>query len=373
MYRIYLDANWGCGPVMSGFARYTRGLVDGLSCQPQDQSFDLRFLTDVSPDIEHGSQWVVAPQDRWLNILTSTEKYAYHDLANAEDIRLNRGDALPENCGLFITMHDTLRITHYLMHRDPNEAETYRTKMTQLFRRAEAIIAVSQSSKDSICEQFLTISPEKIHAIYPGIDPLFRPVDRETARYWCSRFEIDAKKPIILNTGAYHPHKNLRNVLYAFALVKEQVPEAQLVLTGAMTPYHAAFWYPIMLKLGIENDVIITGRVTDVDLRYFYSAADVFVYPSLIEGFGLPPVEAEYCGASVIASDIPVFREVLSEQAVLVPPLDYEAWSDAILKVLAQPLDAIGESHPRRQYTWMEAADEYCKLYEAYCYSESGR
>lgn len=373
MYRIYIDANWGCGPIMSGFARYTRGLLDGFNGQSQAQPFQLRFLTDIAPDVGHDSQWVVAPQDNWLKILTSGEKYAYHDLANAEDVRLGHADALPENVGLFITMHDTLRLTHYLMHRDPNEAETYRTRMTHLFSRAEAIIAVSHASKDSICEQFQTISPEKVHAIYPGIDPGFQPVDREEARHWCSRFSVAPKKPIILNAGAYHPHKNLRNLLYAFALVKEQLPDAQLVLTGAMTPHHAAFWYPIMLKLGIENDVIITGRVTDIDLKYFYSAADVFVYPSLVEGFGLPPVEAEYCGASVIASDIPVFREVLSDRAVLVPPLDYEAWSDAILQALAQPIDTIGISHPRRQYTWTDAADAYCKLYEAYCYAEAGR
>lgn len=367
MYKIYIDGNWGRGPVTSGFARYTRGLLDGFTSQPDCPFFALRFLTNISHDVAHDPQWITAPDKEWMQILNTMNKTAYHDLTNGEDLRLKRRGSLPHNCDLFITMHDTISLIYYLMHEVPDEAEIYRTEMAHLFHQAKAIVTVSHASKEAICEQFPTVPPKKIHAIYPGIESCFRPIDREHARRWCSRFNVNPEKPFILNSGAYHPHKNLRSLLYGFALVKEQIPDLQLVLTGAMRPDHAAFWYPILLKLKIEDDVIITGRVTDVDLGYFYSAADVFAYPSLVEGFGLPPVEAEYCGASVIAADIPVFREVLSEETVLVPPLDYEAWSDAILQSLAEPLDSIGIAHPRRPYNWTEAAHQYCELY-AECY-----
>lgn len=373
MQKIYINAKWGCGPIMNGFSRYTRGVIDGLTRIPQCPSFDLNFLTDILPDGADDSRWVVDPSSDWMKNLALMENVAYHDLTNAEDFGWSDELSVPESCSLFITLHDAIRLTHYLKHSDPNEAETYRTKMTLIFRQAEAIVTVSQASKDAICEQFPTVSPENIHVIYPGVETCFQPMDRELARLWCSRFFVDPERPIILNSGAYHPHKNLRSLLYAFSLVREELSDAQLVLTGAMSPTYAASWYPIMLKLGIENDVIITGRVTDVDLAYFYSAADVFVYPSLVEGFGLPPVEAEHCGTSVIASDIPVFREVLSENAFLIPPLDYEVLSEAILQSLEQPIVPIGESHPRRHYSWNETARQYYQLYEMYCSTEVGR
>lgn len=374
MHKIYIDASYGCGPIMSGFARYTHGLIKELIRQPQSSAFECCFLTDISPDVKHNSQWIVTSKNNWVKFLTSTENIAYHDLSSAKDIGPGNDDLLPPiSCDLFVTLHDMIALTHYLIHRDPEEAEIYRTKMTHLLRRSEAVVTVSQASKDAICEQLPSISPEKIQVIYPGVSACFRPVDRERSRHWCSRFGVDPERPIILNSGAYHPHKNLRSLLYAFALVKEHWPDVQLVLTGAMRPGHAAFWYHILLKLKIENDVIVTGRVTDVDLSYFYSAADVFVYPSLVEGFGLPPVEAEYCGAPVIASDIPIFREVLSDTAVLIPPLDYKVLSEAILQSLTQPIDAIGKSHPQRQYSWDEAARQYYNLYETYSIPGSER
>lgn len=94
----------------------------------------------------------------------------------------------------------------------------------------------------------------------------------------------------------------------------------------------------------------------------FYSAADVFVYPSLVEGFGLPPVEAEYCGVPVVASDIPIFRETLSGIVRLVPPLDHEALAGAILAVINNPHSQPRCPRMKRQYRWDQMAGQYLSL-----------
>lgn len=228
-------------------------------------------------------------------------------------------------------------------------------------RRSKAVIAISNTTKRDLV-QYLGIPEERVFVTYLGIDhERFRPVER--------RF---TDRTYVLFVGSEYPYKNLVTLLKAFKLLKQQsrLQNIMLVKVGAAGGREGAFrqrTLEAIARLNLEDDVVITGRVPEDDLPVYYSGAACFVFPSLYEGFGLPPLEAMACGCPVIVSSAGALPEIASPAALVVDPVDFEGIARLIETVidnreLRQDLVVRGLQHAR-QFTWVRTAQETLEVY----------
>ncbi|HEX3269759.1 MAG TPA: glycosyltransferase family 1 protein [Ktedonobacterales bacterium] len=236
-------------------------------------------------------------------------------------------------------------------------------------RHASAIIAISQHCKQDIVD-VLGIDPDRISVTYLAADTRFRPVEYD--RQQELRLRLGLPGPFVLNVGGMDARKNLAALVEAFARVYAQLGNADLRLFIAGNPARLGTdpimpdWRPLASRLGIAEK-IICAPVEEADLATLYSATDCFAFTSLYEGFALTPLEAMACGAPVVCSNRTSVPEVVGEAALIVDPLDTEALSGNILRVLtspetAQQLRAQGLARART-FTWERTAAETQAIY----------
>jgi len=193
---------------------------------------------------------------------------------------------------------------------------------------------VSRTVKADV-ERHLPIPAERVRVVPLAAAPSYYPLD-DPPRMAAVRAKYSLPDRFVLNVGALEPGKNQATLLRAFARLKGSGPERALVIAGP-----PAWRYERLLrlvdKLGLADQVLFPGYVAAEDLPALYNLADLFVFPSLYEGFGLPPLEAMACGLPVVASTAPALREVLDGAALLVQPLDVNALAEAMASVLDNP------------------------------------
>jgi len=222
-----------------------------------------------------------------------------------------------------VTIHDlTLWFYPGRQHRGWLKQWLYRYVIAQSCRNASRIIAVSQGTKRDIIK-YLKIDPEKIEVIYEGVAPrLHHQPNFKRGEMLKAKYNITA--PFFLYVGQWRAHKNLLRLIRAFAILRRRYNlSRQLVLVGKTDSLSPKI--PAAIKqLGLQDTVILTGYIADSDLPDFYSAAEAFVFPSLYEGFGLPPLEAMAQGTPVISSDASVMPEILGDAALYFNPENVE-------------------------------------------------
>ncbi|MGE5550235.1 MAG: glycosyltransferase family 4 protein [Bacteroidota bacterium] len=238
---------------------------------------------------------------------------------------------------LVVTLHDVIP---YLMPEVVRSSYLMRftSEVPGAVSAARRVITVSAKAKEDICT-VLGTDPAKVAVIPSGPAAVFRPRDPGAARrFLAARYGL--KHRFLLYVGGYNPRKNVGGLIWAYARIARLLPERQrLVLAGALGP-HIERLKKLAAALGIEREVIFPGFVPRRHLPLFYTAADLFCYPSLYEGFGLPPLEAMACGTPVVASDSSSMPEVLGQAAILVPPEDAGAMGRAIVRLLTEPSTA---------------------------------
>ncbi|MFN8513118.1 MAG: glycosyltransferase family 1 protein [Thermomicrobiales bacterium] len=257
-------------------------------------------------------------------------------------------------CRGVITIHDLA----FLAHPEAFNAakRRYLTVMTALSaRRSARVIAVSHFTRLEVIRR-LGIAPSKVAVVHNAADPTFapRPAD-EIARF---RAAHDLPARFILSVGTLEPRKNLTGLLDAFAKLAADTDADLVIVGGQGWLYDDAL--ARVAALGLAGRVRFAGHVPDGDLPLWYNAAAAFVYPSLYEGFGLPPLEALACGTPTITSAAASLPEVVGEAAILVEPRDPDAIAAALRQVLTDPslrarLSAAGP--PRAAtFTWARTA-----------------
>jgi glycosyltransferase involved in cell wall biosynthesis len=173
--------------------------------------------------------------------------------------------------------------------------------------------------------------------------------------------------PYILFVGTVEPRKNLVTLVRAFAAVVKDFPHL-LVLAGAKGWMSEPVFAEIE-RQGLKDRVVHLGYVPAEDLPALMSGAEVFVYPSLGEGFGLPPLEAMACGTPVLCSDAPALPEVVGGAAITLPPTEVTAWTEAIQNLLSDRdlREALGQKglERARQFSWRETAKRTLRAFEA--------
>jgi glycosyltransferase involved in cell wall biosynthesis len=192
---------------------------------------------------------------------------------------------------------------------------------------------VSEASKRDILRYF-KVPESRIEVIYNAIDDRFwqQPADEEIARVR-ERYRLDA--PFVLYAGNITPHKNLDRLIEAFHTPRQDpdLGHVKLLIIGDEISKYATLRRAVH-KYKLHKHVRFFGFVPDKTLAVLYRLARVFVFPSLYEGFGLPPLEAMASGTPVITSDVSSLPEVVGDAALLIDPLDTNAIADAIRRVL---------------------------------------
>lgn len=232
-------------------------------------------------------------------------------------------------------------------------------------RKADRIIAVSENTKKDIIK-FYGIVPEKVKVIYLGVDKNFSPQKKENDDIVLRRYRL--KPGYILNVGTIEPRKNIMRLLEAYRLIAAELSRVpQLVITGGKG------WLSEDINkhidsLGLKAKVILTGYVSADDLPSLYRGAALFVYPSLYEGFGLPPLEAMASGIPVVSSNTSSIPEVVGKAGLLVDPCRTDEIARAIVLTLEDNglRDRMKNEGLKRssQFSWESTAQKTIALYE---------
>ncbi|MFN7017203.1 MAG: glycosyltransferase family 4 protein [Fimbriimonadales bacterium] len=199
-------------------------------------------------------------------------------------------------------------------------------------RRARRVLTVSETSREDIIK-VLRLPPEKVMTTPNGLPEGFYPIERSQAQAWV-RTHYGIEPPFALAVGVLQPRKNWELALLAVYFARnEYALPLRLVLTGK-SGWAARALVETKRTLGASEWLIETGYVPDEHLVWLYNAAEVFLYPSFYEGFGLPPLEAMACGTPVIASNGGALPEVVGSGGILLPPTEAGLWANAIRTII---------------------------------------
>lgn len=264
-----------------------------------------------------------------------------------------------------VTIHDCihLRFPEYLPSR---AAHAYAHAMIRLAaRKADRILTVSHASKRDILH-YTGVDPDKVEVVHNGLDMRFAAApDTDAVERVRARFQLD--DPFVLYVGNIKPHKNLARLIAAFAEMRADGPEGlKLVVIGDETSKHPELRQAVH-RHRLDKHVRFFGFQPSTTLVVFYRLARAFVFPSLYEGFGLPPLEAMAHETPVITSNVSSLPEVAGDGALLVDPYDVHAIADGMRRVvsdetLRQALIARGRARAR-EFSWPKAAAATLQVY----------
>jgi glycosyltransferase involved in cell wall biosynthesis len=267
-----------------------------------------------------------------------------------------RGGGVP----LIVTVHDLLPLR---MPQLFTRQTRWHTRLYLPFvRGATRVITPSAYTRAEVIE-LLGIGEQRVIAVPEAADERFAPLDADRERL---RAELGISGRYVLSVGTLEPRKNLATVLRVFRRVSEAMPDVELVIVGGAGWRNQSFESELGRGHAAAR-VRVTGFVSDARLVELYAGAACFLFPSLGEGFGLPPLEAMACGAPVVMSDRPALPEVAGGAALQAPPLDVEALAAHVTRVLSEPRVA-GEMRAAglarsRQFSWARAAKETERAY----------
>ncbi|AEF97057.1 glycosyltransferase family 4 protein [Methanotorris igneus] len=278
----------------------------------------------------------------------------------------------PENIPIFvklkyqkkiITVHD---IIPYIFPKTSIKLNYYRYKyiFPLILKTTDKIITDSYHTKKDLIKHF-KIPEDKIKVIHLAANENYKPLKEEEINKIKRKYNLNY--PVILYVGALSANKNIPTLLKAFYKLKKQGIKHKLVITGEKRWKYKSIFETIE-KLNLQKDVIFTGYVPDEDLPALYNAADLFVYPSLYEGFGLPPLEAMACGTPVITSNTSSLPEVVGDAGIMVNPYDVDELANKMYNVLTN--DGLREELSKKGleraklFSWKKCAEEHLKVYE---------
>ena len=274
-------------------------------------------------------------------------------------------------CPYVLTVHDLL--DHMYGARDrSNVRRNLQLQLTRrALRKAARLLAVSQFTKSEITRKF-AVPGERIEVVYNAIDERFlrghaSQADRDLI---AERYQVNY--PFLLYAGAIRPHKNVVRIIEAFSALKtelekeEQLPDLKLIIIGDDLSGHPGLRRTVV-RSGVQNDVRFLGFVPIEVLRIFYDVAKIFVFPSLYEGFGLPPLEAMAHGTPVVTSNSSSLPEVAGNAALLVNPENVFEIQRALQRALLDPalrarMKQRGYEQAQR-FSWTSSVERILAIY----------
>lgn len=365
-----------------GIGRYVRELIRAVVAS--DAPFQYRLFSarppeqlpvpDPLPQARHVSHHPAPLPERWLYRLWYRLRLPLpvQLVTGGLDLFHSPDFVLPPVYGRIptvLTVHD-LSFIHY-PHTFPDVLVNYLNRVVPWsVRRATHILADSEATRQDLLDLW-QVPAAKVTVLYSGVNAAFQPAGGETVTAVRQRYGLD-DAPYLLSVGTVQPRKNYQMLIQAFAGVAAQWPHTLAIAGGK------GWLYDEMLaeieRQGLNGRVRFIGFVDDADLPALYTGADLFLFPSLYEGFGLPLLEAMGCGVPVLTSNASCLPEVVVDQetgvetAVLLSPHDPQAWQTAMHHLLNDAaartrLQQTGQAHIAN-FTWDRAARQLTDLYQ---------
>ncbi|MBI2862729.1 MAG: glycosyltransferase family 4 protein [Chloroflexi bacterium] len=356
----------------AGISRYIRNLLLHLPQVAGGEGFtvfvgDRQFSEELGALVQLRRSWLPTARP-WMRIL-------WEQCVQPAVVRLDRVDVLhslafvqPMLCPVpsVVTVHDLSFLlypeAHPMLHR------SYLRLFTRLtVHRAARIIAVSQSTKEDVV-RLLGADASRVDVVYHGIEESFRPIaDVEQGRRFRERMGLPER--YILYVGTLEPRKNLVRLVRAFAQLRREHGLPHWLVLAGPPGWGERVVYTTIEAEGVGDRVLFPGYLPAQELPLWYNTADLFVYPSLYEGFGFPPLEAMACGVPVVVSNRASLPEVVGEAGVLVDPEDTEGLAEAMARVLTDKslrseLAARGRTQASR-FSWRQAALQTTAVYRS--------
>ena len=374
--RVGIDVSLLAGN-KAGVGCYTAGLLEGLAAIDQRNDYYLYpfFYHIFHPQLKD----VTVPEQRNFHLrfrslpysaieyLWFRSGYARKRLLGKVDVLHSTTFCVPDDHygKLVLTIHDNSVLLFPDYHTEANRLHCLEG-ILKAACRADRLIAVSESCKRDLVE-YLAVPPEKIVVTPEAARKGFaRVTDRKLLGALQKKYKMDAS--YILNVGTLEPRKNVRRLIEAYALLPPNLRrEVQLVIAGG-EGWLSSDLGMVVRRLGLSDRVRFLGYVRDEELVTLYSFAELFVYPSLYEGFGLPVVEAMACGAPVISSNRSSIPEVAGKATVLVNPEDVLELACAMEVLLEKPeyrrkLSKLGLERAQ-EFSWKKTAEQTLAVYQ---------
>jgi glycosyltransferase involved in cell wall biosynthesis len=372
--RIAFDGITYSHPQPGGYRTYTTSLVEHLALSDEDDEFVLYTDRPVSDSLPRN--WRVEPLPVWI----SGAGVAFREQL-VLPLRCRRAGAellhspcatgpLVCHCPQVVTLLDTIEFSTPLP--SPRQTRLWamrvysRLVQARLVQLASAIITLSRYSKGQIAKRF-GVPEARISVTYLAPRQVFHACDRTRSRV-AARAKFGAVDYVLALASA-SPRKNIPHLLDEYARLSSQIRAHFPLVLVLSHPAPKAQLHRRAAMLGIEDHIRMLSRVPDDEMVALYGAAALFVFPSLEEGFGLPPLEAMACGTPVVASNTSSMPEVLQDAALLVHPTEPGALAEAMAAMLTEPglSDEFARRGARRcrKFSWRATALQTLQVYRS--------
>lgn len=346
--RVLLDATAAARPRRSGIGRYLVELIAALNALPEPPEIRLGLRLSKRRGRRH-----LPPQRsrvRWLDDRLDRLLLRGYDVFHGPDARLTTARGMPR----VATLHDL-----FSDQRDDLASPRFREKKLAQYQRlaeqADRILCVSAATREAFTTRF-PAAAERCEVVHHGVAPMFRPPGADAVQ--AVRARLGLLRPFVLFVGLLSTRKNLGLLQRAFDAWSVHDPDLELVLVGEPSHGHAEI-AKVRQSLRAAARIRELPFVEDNELPALYGAAEAFVFPSLAEGFGLPVLEALACGTPVLASDLPVLREVGGPHVRYAPPDSVDAWVAGLADLRRSGPDR-GDAGDgtgwARRFTWEDCA-----------------
>ncbi|MDS1003191.1 glycosyltransferase family 1 protein [Clostridium sporogenes] len=365
---ISIDArgiNWYKG---TGIGTYTEKVLTNMIRETNKDSFNIYWSGENYLKFKKHNTNIILTSRKHNKFFEQT--YIPYNLNNTKcDIYHipQNGIGISEsiNCKIVVTIHDLIP---YIMPETVGKGylNKFLKEMPKIIELSDKIITVSECSKKDI-SKFFPVKEDKIEVIPLAADSKYKPLNKLYCKNVLKKkYGIDL--PFILYLGGFSSRKNVKSIIEAFEKIYNKLPEEYALVIVGSKKDEGEKLYEFSSKLKISSNIIFTDFVEEQDLPIFYNGCSVFIYPSLYEGFGLPPLEAMSCGCAVIASNITSIPEVTSDCCINIDPFDIDNISISMENILKNPdlQDKLGKKAFERSklFSWDKTAKNTLNVYK---------
>ena len=249
--------------------------------------------------------------------------------------------------------------------------ENFLKEMPKILNKTRGILTVSEYSKRDILKFFHGYPAENIFVTPLAANSNFRPLDKNICLEFVKE-KLNIKSPYILYIGGSSARKNVRELILAFQKINLSLKKPYTLVLGGSVKDEGKKLVSLVESLNLQNNIIFTGYLDDDILPILYNGAEAFVYPSLYEGFGLPPLEAMSCQTAVITSNLTSIPEVTSDAAILIDPFNSEELSSKLFKLLDDDdfrYELASKGYKRSlDFSWKKTAEKTLEAYNSLLY-----
>jgi len=374
--KIGIDASLVVGE-RAGVGFYTASLIEALAALDRHNEyilypffyhiFDPRFKELKAPAANFSVRFE-GLSEKWVRYLWFRSNIPRHWLLGNVDVLHTTTYCCPlRHPGKMVTTIYDVSFLHYPEHHtEANRIHCLRGSLDGAVR-AERIIAISEHTKRDVI-QYLNVPADRIVVTHLAARKEFHPRPQAEVEAYV-RERLGLNEPYLLSVGTLEPRKNVRRLIHAYCLLPGDIRNNFQLVIGGGKGWLSSDIYQIVVKMGAESRIRFLGYVPEPDLPWLYCGATCFVYPSLYEGFGLPPLEAMASGIPVITSNTSSLPEVVGDTGLLIDPQSEDSLGSALTKLLSDADLRRGMSERglerANQFSWEKTALQTLRIYES--------